>query len=617
MRVLLIPILLPLFGLGDLQAQRSEVDSLRGAWERWQRSEHSASDTLGTSLATDLSLAYQNAGALDSALLLSAQGIALAEAGLRAAPQAKRIAWLQHRMTAERMKAGQLFFLNRYPESIEAIKAYLATAEELQRPEDIGAAYNYIGYCYNAMEDVPNALVWSNKALRILERNEGQDLANAYVGIAGLHFDLGQRDSALSCLRKALRLYERLEEPVNKASALGMMTEAFLELGAPDSVDHFLSLLRQVTNAHGGTRMRMRMRLYLIEGQVALQQGRVPEAMALLERADSMASAMDDHRQRYFIGRQRAIGHAMRGEVSRANELFDDAVDELKKDLDLVKVRALAAAQARAEQEKDLATSEANAEAYRKGRWFAWAVAGGGITVALLLGILYRQGRRNAKRLAAAQDELMRMEKQREAERVRMNVSRDIHDELGGSLSKIALLSDLVQQGGADAERADRLRAIADNARQVRGALNDVVWATDPGSDHAGALLHHVADRAHRLLDGTGVELLLDLHADDQEQTLGPAFKRDLSMVVKEALNNALKHARPTAVAVRFHIHPDRYELTVTDNGRGVGHSPVDRGNGLTNMRERIAAHSGNLTVLPVHDGTGTVVQATGMLAST
>ncbi|HOY29512.1 MAG TPA: ATP-binding protein, partial [Flavobacteriales bacterium] len=150
-----------------------------------------------------------------------------------------------------------------------------------------------------------------------------------------------------------------------------------------------------------------------------------------------------------------------------------------------------------------------------------------------------------------------------------------------------------------------------------RGALNDVVWAADPGSDHAGALLHHVADRAHRLLDGTGVELLLDLHADDQEQTLGPAFKRDLSMVVKEALNNALKHARPTAVAVRFHIHADRYELTVTDNGPGLGHSPVDGGNGLTNMRERIAAHSGVLTVLPVLDGPGTVVQAIGTLAST
>lgn len=93
-------------------------------------------------------------------------------------------------------------------------QGYLGTAEELRLPEEIGAAYNYLGYCYNAMEDVPAALHWSNKALGILKRNEGQDLANAYVGIAGLHFELGQRDSALICLREALRLYERLDEQV-------------------------------------------------------------------------------------------------------------------------------------------------------------------------------------------------------------------------------------------------------------------------------------------------------------------------------------------------------------------------------------------------------------------
>lgn len=601
--------------MADLCAQEASLHGLRRRWAEWLVHEYNLTDSLGTHLAIDLSLAYQNAGELDSALAIASTGIDLAERGLHAADKGERAAWLRRRMKAERIKASQLFFLNRYPESIVAIEAYLATAEVLQLPEEIGAAYNYMGYCYNAMEDVPTALHWTNKALGILKRNEGQDLANAYVGIAGLHFDLGHRDSAMTCLRQALRLYERLDEPVNKASALGMMTEAFLELDMPDSVDRYLGRLRQVTHANGGARMRMR--LDLIEGQVALRQGRVPEALVMLARADSMATAMVDHRQRYFIGRQRAIAHALRGEVGRANVLFDQAVDDLKKDLDLAKVRTMAAAQAKAEQEKALATSQANAEAYRKGRWFAWAMAGGGLSTALLLGMLYRQGRRNAKRLAAAQDELMRLEKQREAERVRMTVSRDIHDELGGSLSKIALLSDLVQQGGADADRADRLRAIADNARQVRGALNDVVWAADPGSDHAGALLHHVADRAHRLLDGTGVELLLDLHADDQDQSMGPAFKRDLSMVVKEALNNALKHARPTAVAVRFHIHPDRYELTVTDNGLGFRRGSVDGGNGLTNMRERIAAHGGVLTVLPVLDGSGTEVQANGALAST
>lgn len=301
-----------------------------------------------------------------------------------------------------------------------------------------------------------------------------------------------------------------------------------------------------------------------------------------------------------------------RGDARNAASRADLADAEMKEDMGLEKVRAVSAAQARAEQERQLATAEANAEALRKGRWFAWALAGGGGLVALLLGVLYVQGRRSAHRLAAAQDELMRLEKQREAERVRMNVARDIHDELGGSLSKIALLSDLVQENGADEESKDKLRSIADHARQVRGSLNDVVWAADPTSDHAGALLQHIADRAHRLLDGTGVELQLDLHAADPAQPLGPAFKRDLSMVVKEALNNALKHARPTSIAVRFHLRGSYYELAVSDNGQGLGHSPTDGGNGMANMQERINAHGGTFTVRGVVNGLGTVVEAHG-----
>lgn len=602
------------FPVQDGLAQDRAVN-LYKQWELQRSEVTDQADTLLTRFTNELAIAYQEQGKPDSALHFARMAIKFAEQGSEQGTLTERSRWLGLLLTAQRIEAAQLFFLNRYPESITAIKRYLGTAEELRLPEEIGAAYNYLGYCYNAMEDVPAALHWSNKALGILKRNEGQDLANAYVGIAGLHFELGQRDSALICLREALRLYERLDEPVNKASALGMITEAYLEMDMPDSVDRYLGLLREVTNAHGGARMRMRMRLDLIEGQVALQQGRVPEAMLLLERADSMATAMEDHRQRYFIGRQRAIGHALRGEVRRADALFDRAVDDLKKDLDLSKVRTLAAAQAKAEQEKAIATSEAKAEAYRKGRWFAWAMAGGGLSTALLLGMLYRQGRRNAKRLAAAQDELLRSEKQREAERVRMNVSRDVHDELGGSLSKIALLSDLAQHDQGSDAGIDRLRSIAEQARLVRGALNDVVWAADPSSDTAGALLQHIADRAHRLLEGTGVELHLDLHADDPAQPLGAAMKRDLSMVVKEALNNAMKHARSTTIKVQFHIGGSQYEIAVIDNGQGYDPERTNGGNGVPNMRERIHAHGGSFDMRRGRNGVGTVVEARGGVA--
>lgn len=605
----LIALIIGIYFTGSVHPQAT--DSLRRAWSTWSGGAQQVHDTLGVRCASDLSKALQEEGALDSALIYSAKAIALARRGVEAGRGTQRTAWLHHRMVAERMHAAQLFFLNRYPESIEAIKAYLATAEELQLPEEIGAAYNYLGYCCTTMEDLPSALKWSRKAMETMRGiGGGIDLANACTGLGNVLDEMGQYDSAMVYLRQAIALHKELDRPNNLAAAYFSAIETWRHLDQPDSVAAYLAQVKPLVDLLDQPRSHMH---YLsLLGQYEAEQGLTGSGIAHLLKADTLAVEIEDHRSRHYINRSLALAYATAGDARNAASRADLADAEMKEDMGLEKVRAVSAAQARAEQEKQLATAEANAEALRKGRWFAWALAGGGGLVALLLGVLYVQGRRSAQRLAAAQDELMRLEKQREAERVRMNVARDIHDELGGSLSKIALLSDLVQENGAGEESKDRLRSIADHARQVRGSLNDVVWAADPTSDHAGALLQHIADRAHRLLDGTGVELQLDLHAADPAQPLGPAFKRDLSMVVKEALNNALKHARPTSIAVRFHLRGSYYELAVSDNGQGLGHSPTDGGNGMANMLERISAHGGTFTVRGVVNGLGTVVEAHG-----
>ncbi len=194
-------------------------DSLRQKWMDWSSIEYPPTDTMGVRLAMDLSSAYQHSGEMDSALIMSSIGIDLAERGLSAAKEHQRSPWLNRRMIAERMKAGQLFFLNRYPESIVAIKAYLATAEELKVPEEIGAAYNYLGYCYTAMEDLPSALAWSRKATETMRGiGGGIDLANAYTGLGNVLDELGQHDSALHYMRKALELHRTLDRPNNHAA---------------------------------------------------------------------------------------------------------------------------------------------------------------------------------------------------------------------------------------------------------------------------------------------------------------------------------------------------------------------------------------------------------------
>ncbi|MBL8001303.1 MAG: tetratricopeptide repeat protein [Flavobacteriales bacterium] len=590
------------------------LDSLRACWDARKWKPGSAPDTALVRLANELSRIYQYQGNADSALWFARTATGMASDGASDSNAGHRGEWLPLLMAAQRASAAQLFFLGRYPESIEAVKAYLTTAEELQLPEEVGAGYNYLSYCYLAMEDLSSALHWSRKAMEVMRGiGNGPDLANAYTGLGNILDELGQRDSAMIYMRKALELHRFMDHPNNHAATLFSAIETLLRSGTRDSVDAYLARAKVLVDRLGEPRPTMN---YLnLLGQQELEKGMSLQAVEHLLHADSLAIVLEDHRSRHYINRALALAYAAAGRSKDARERADVADEELMTDLGLEKVRAVAAEQARAQQDKQLATAEAKADALRKGRWLAWSIAGGGVLVALLLAILYRQGRRSTKRLASAQDELLRIEKQREAERIRMNIARDIHDELGGSLSKIALLSDLVQQDAAGSASAERLRSIADHARQVRGSLNDVVWAADPSSDHAGALLQYMADRAHRLLDGTGVELGLDLHADLPDQLLGPSFKRDMALVVKEALNNALKHARPTKVQLRFHIGAGRFELAVADNGQGMGLGALDRGNGLENMRDRVSGHGGSFTIRPGSGGAGTVVEASGPLS--
>ena len=234
------------------------ADSLRQKWMDWSSIEYPPTDTMGVQLAVDLSSAYQDFGEMDSALIMSSIGIALAERGLRATKEHQQAPWLNRRMIAERMKAGQLFFLNRYPESIVAIKAYLATAEELKLPEEIGAAYNYMGYCYTAMEDLPSALASSRKAMMIMrDLGGGIDLANAYTGLGNILDEMGEHDSALVYMRKALELHRALDRPNNHAATLFSAIETLRMLGWGDSIDVYLERVKLLVDELGQPRPTM------------------------------------------------------------------------------------------------------------------------------------------------------------------------------------------------------------------------------------------------------------------------------------------------------------------------------------------------------------------------
>jgi signal transduction histidine kinase len=209
------------------------------------------------------------------------------------------------------------------------------------------------------------------------------------------------------------------------------------------------------------------------------------------------------------------------------------------------------------------------------------------------------------------QQQLKQLEHARELERERARIAQDLHDDLGASLSRISLLSDLAKAGK---DRASPTGAHVDKISQLAGqtlrALDEIVWAVRPGSDSVQSLVEYIAHFAGELFKGHGVRCRLDLPENLPARSLPPEMRHNIFLIAKEALTNAMKHAAAREVCVRIHAAADALEVVIQDDGQGYdpANSGVREGNGLGNMRRRAEALGGKL-VLQTAPGQGTTVR--------
>ena len=206
--------------------------------------------------------------------------------------------------------------------------------------------------------------------------------------------------------------------------------------------------------------------------------------------------------------------------------------------------------------------------------------------------------------------QLQHAQQERALERERTRIAQDLHDDLGSSLTRISLLSGLLQ---ADKDNPDQVAAhaakICQSADQTVRALEEIVWAVRPGSDSLQSLIEYVSHFANEMFEGDTARCRLDLPHDLPARPLPPDVRHNIFLVVKEALTNALKHAGANEVRLQGKITGNQLEILVQDDGRGFDTAAVAGGrNGLGNMQRRAEAIGGRLT-LRSEAGKGTTVR--------
>jgi signal transduction histidine kinase len=202
-----------------------------------------------------------------------------------------------------------------------------------------------------------------------------------------------------------------------------------------------------------------------------------------------------------------------------------------------------------------------------------------------------------------------RAELQQAAEVERSRIARDLHDDLGTGLTEVSLLASAGLGQLQDREKLrDRFHTIAAKARTLVSGLDFIIWAIDPNRNSLQSFADYLAGYAKELFSESATDCHLRVRVECGAVALNEAERHSLFLAVKEGLNNAIRHAQASEVELRISQVGERLHIVITDNGRGFDPTAVRRGNGLTNLHERLEAMHGEC-LIKSKPGAGTTVE--------
>jgi ligand-binding sensor domain-containing protein/signal transduction histidine kinase len=188
-----------------------------------------------------------------------------------------------------------------------------------------------------------------------------------------------------------------------------------------------------------------------------------------------------------------------------------------------------------------------------------------------------------------------RLEQVLEMERVRTRIASDLHDDIGSSLSQIAILSEVARaRVPGDGAVAEQLERIATLSRESVDAMGEIVWAIDPNRDAPTDLTQRMRRLASDLLPARGIQLCFEA-SDAPNLHLHADVRREVFLIFKEALHNVLRHGSAKSVRIDVAVSPRDLRLVVSDDGRGFDTEAPSEGHGLRNMRRRAQILEGSL----------------------
>jgi signal transduction histidine kinase len=180
-------------------------------------------------------------------------------------------------------------------------------------------------------------------------------------------------------------------------------------------------------------------------------------------------------------------------------------------------------------------------------------------------------------------------------ERLRSRIATDLHDDIGSSLSQIAILAEVARRRAGNFAPAvvEPLASIAATSRDLVDAMSDIVWAVNPRTDSLSDLTRRMHRFAEETLGGAEIALTFSAPPAEVDLKLGADLRRELYLILKESVNNIARHSGASEATVELKLVRHELQLTIADNGRGFDPAVRADGNGILSMQKRAVAFGG------------------------
>ncbi|MGE7773575.1 sensor histidine kinase [Chitinophaga sp. NPDC101104] len=195
-------------------------------------------------------------------------------------------------------------------------------------------------------------------------------------------------------------------------------------------------------------------------------------------------------------------------------------------------------------------------------------------------------------------------------EKVRSRIARDLHDDMGSTLTSINIMSAMAQKsaGRGELEKTrEFLAKIGDSTTRMMESMDDIVWSINPHNDSTPRVIARMREFTTGVLEARGIGFSFNIDEKIYSRKLRLENRHDFFMIYKESITNIAKYAQCTFADVRIQLRKGQLVLRVQDNGVGFDVKEAGDGDGLMNMQRRAYRMNGQFSIQS-QMGKGTVV---------